>query len=122
MRGHPHIHMLVTGGCLSFDEKRWIAIGDNYLFDVRKISEEFKRRFTREIKMGVSEFTIPESSIQERNGVLFTLSDEEEIEQPEEERCIHSCPECAAAAMEIVDTLLPHGPPPIIFRNEASRG
>jgi hypothetical protein len=227
---HPHVHMLVTGGCLSFDEKRWINIGNNYLFDVRKLSAEFKRRFAKEIKKRVPDFQVPDT-VYEKEWVVFTkkpvagaevvvkylaryvnrsaiansrikafsngnvtfeyknhkktdadgkpavenmtlavdefirrflqhvppdncrrsrfygilagrrrkektrvakelalsanfaLSGDDAIEQPEDEPSTHSCPECAAAAaMEIVETLLPHGPPHITFRNEVNRG
>jgi len=229
MSVHPHVHMLVTGGCLSFDEKEWISIGNNYLFDVEKLSAEFKKRFLREIKKRIPDLNIPErvndkewvvfckkpfagaevvvkylgryvnrsaiansriKDVSDGNvtfeyknykktdedgkpavenmtleidefirrflqhippdncrrtrfyGILagrrrkektkvakelalsanFALSGDEKIEAPEEEARIHSCPECGDGAMEVVETLLAHGPPHIIFRNEVNRG
>jgi len=67
---HPHIHMLVTGGCLSPDRKKWIRIGNNYLFDVEKLSAEFKRRFLKEIKKRIPELHIPDS-INDQEWVVF---------------------------------------------------
>lgn len=59
---HPHVHILATGGCLSFDRKNWIKIGNNYLFNVKKLSAEFKKRFIKEIEKHIPEFEIPEES------------------------------------------------------------
>lgn len=46
---HPHIHFLVSGGCLSFDKKRWIASRKDFLFDVKDLSNVFKELFLAEI-------------------------------------------------------------------------
>jgi len=67
---HPHVHMLVTGGCLSFDRSEWIRTGNNYLFNVEKLSAEFKKRFLREIEKRIPELVIPES-IKEKEWVVF---------------------------------------------------
>ena len=45
MSRHPHVHFLVTGGCLSFDRRRWIPTNSEYFFDVRELSKEFQKRF-----------------------------------------------------------------------------
>ena len=42
---HPHVHCIVTGGGLSFDRQRWVSTGAKFLFDVRELSAEFRRRF-----------------------------------------------------------------------------
>ena len=67
---HPHVHMLVTGGCLSFDKKEWIRIGNNYLFDVEKLSKEFKKRFLKEINKRIPGLVIPDN-INEKEWVVF---------------------------------------------------
>ena len=226
---HPHVHMLVTGGCLSFNKKEWIRIGNNYLFDVEKLSAEFKKRFLKEIKKRIPQLVIPES-IKEKEWVVFCkkpfagakvvvkylgryvnrsaiansrikdVSDEtvtfeyknyrkcdkndipatgtmpletddfirrfmqhippdnfrrvrfygitagkdckaklqaareltylEDFTLQEPETAIevvetlipHLCPQCEGCSMEIVETLMAHGPPYIIFRNERDRG
>lgn len=47
---HPHVHMLVTGGCLSASTEQWISTGSSFLFDVYRLSEEFRRRFLKGLK------------------------------------------------------------------------
>jgi hypothetical protein len=42
---HPHVHCIVTGGGLSFDRQRWVSTGSKFLFDVRELSAEFRKRF-----------------------------------------------------------------------------
>ena len=55
MSRHPHIHFLVTGGCLSFDRKRWIPTNSEYLFDVKELSKEFQKRFLKGLeKAGIN--------------------------------------------------------------------
>ena len=70
MTVHPHVHMLVTGGCLSPDRKQWFTIGSNYLFDVEKLSAEFKKRFLKDIKRRIPQLAIPES-VNEKEWVVF---------------------------------------------------
>lgn len=50
MSHHPHVHFLVTGGCLSFDRRRWIPTNSEYLFDVKELSSEFQKRFLKGLK------------------------------------------------------------------------
>ncbi len=47
---HPHVHFLVTGGGLSLDRQRWIFTSPDYLFDVKKLSREFRKRFLKELQ------------------------------------------------------------------------
>lgn len=47
---HPHVHMLVTGGCLSASTEKWISAGSSFLFDVHRLSEEFRNRFLKGLK------------------------------------------------------------------------
>jgi hypothetical protein len=43
MAHHPHVHMIVPGGGLSLDGKRWIACKPNFLMPVRVLSKLFRR-------------------------------------------------------------------------------
>jgi hypothetical protein len=42
---HPHVHCVVTGGGLSFDESRWIAGRDDYFLPVPILRCVFRGRF-----------------------------------------------------------------------------
>lgn len=42
LRGHYHLHCVVTGGGLSLDGKSWIPCRSNWLFPVRALSEVFR--------------------------------------------------------------------------------
>lgn len=43
MTHHPHVHMIVPGGGLSADGKRWIACRSKFLLPVRVLSRLFRR-------------------------------------------------------------------------------
>jgi len=43
MTHHPHMHMIVPGGGLSADGKRWIACRPRFLLPVRVLSRLFRR-------------------------------------------------------------------------------
>jgi hypothetical protein len=43
---HPHLHAIVTGGGLSSDASKWIAVpNDEFLFPVTAVSEVFRGKF-----------------------------------------------------------------------------
>ena len=42
---HPHVHMIVPGGGLSLDGKRWVACRPGFLLPVRVLSRLFRRLF-----------------------------------------------------------------------------
>jgi len=42
---HYHLHCVVTGGGLSVDGQRWVALGDRWLFPVRALSVVFRAKF-----------------------------------------------------------------------------
>lgn len=42
---HPHLHCVVTGGGLSFDQQRWTPSATGYLFPVASISKLFRGKF-----------------------------------------------------------------------------
>jgi hypothetical protein len=45
MTHHPHLHMIVPGGGLSLDGKRWISSRAGFLLPVRVLSRLFRRLF-----------------------------------------------------------------------------
>lgn len=45
MGRHVHLHCIVTGGALSHDHSKWNASHEEYLFDVREMSEEFRKLY-----------------------------------------------------------------------------
>lgn len=47
---HFHLHCLVAGGALSFDDGHFIHARDNYLFPVRALSKVFRGRFIDSLK------------------------------------------------------------------------
>jgi len=42
---HFHLHCLIAGGAVSFDEKRWINTARNFLFPVKALSKVFRGKF-----------------------------------------------------------------------------
>ena len=42
---HIHLHCLVAGGALSFDQKRWIGTHPEFLFPIVELSADFRDRF-----------------------------------------------------------------------------
>ncbi|MBP2449839.1 hypothetical protein JOH51_007412 [Rhizobium leguminosarum] len=47
---HPHIHCIVPGGGLSFDQSRWVACRQSFFLPVRVLSRLFRRLFLDELK------------------------------------------------------------------------
>ncbi|MGO8396636.1 transposase, partial [Rhizobium ruizarguesonis] len=47
---HPHIHCIVPGGGLSFDQSRWVACRPSFFLPVRLLSRLFRRLFPNEPK------------------------------------------------------------------------
>ena len=45
MTHHPHVHMIVPGGGISLDGRRWVASRKKFLLPVRVLSRLFRRRF-----------------------------------------------------------------------------
>jgi rubrerythrin len=50
MDRHVHLHCIVTGGALSEDGQQFRRSGADYLFDVVKLSAEYRDRFCRKLK------------------------------------------------------------------------
>jgi len=49
---HPHIHMIVTGGGLSLDGKKWINSSKKFFLPVKVISRVFRGKFLAFLKEG----------------------------------------------------------------------
>ena len=45
LRDHFHLHCLIPGGALSFDQSRWIPARDHFLFPVKALSQVFRGKF-----------------------------------------------------------------------------
>jgi len=50
LKDHFHLHCIVPSGVLSFDKKKWIPARENYLFDVKSLAKEFKKRYLRKLE------------------------------------------------------------------------
>jgi predicted Zn-ribbon and HTH transcriptional regulator len=49
MTHHPHVHMIVPGGGISLDGKRWVACRKNFFLPVRVLSRLFRRLFLEKL-------------------------------------------------------------------------
>ncbi|WP_412050560.1 IS91 family transposase [Hoeflea sp. Naph1] len=52
---HPHLHCIVPGGGLSFDQSRWVACRKSFFLPVRVLSQLFRRLFLEELKQAYDE-------------------------------------------------------------------
>jgi hypothetical protein len=59
---HFHIHCLVPAGVLSMDGKRWIASKDTFLFHVKSLAKEFKKRYLTMVEERLATLILPENS------------------------------------------------------------
>jgi hypothetical protein len=64
---HPHIHCIIPGGGLSFDESSWVSCKKNYLFSVDILSTLMKAKFLDYL-----------SKYYKRN--LFTMGEQTQVE------------------------------------------
>ena len=48
---HPHVHMIVPGGGISLDGRRWIACRPTFFLPVRVLSRLFRRLFLKMVTM-----------------------------------------------------------------------
>ncbi len=46
---HPHVHMIVPGGGISLDGRRWISCRPNFFLSVRVLSRLFRRLFLEKL-------------------------------------------------------------------------
>ena len=50
MTHHPHIHMIVPGGGISFAGERWVSSRAKFLLPVRVLAKLFRRRFLEQLQ------------------------------------------------------------------------
>ena len=46
---HPHVHMIVPGGGISLDGRRWVSCRPGFFLPVRVLSRLFRRRFLQKL-------------------------------------------------------------------------
>jgi predicted Zn-ribbon and HTH transcriptional regulator len=49
MTHHPHVHMIVPGGGISLDDKRWVSCRPGFFLSVRVLSRLFRRLFLEKL-------------------------------------------------------------------------
>jgi len=47
---HFHLHCLIAAGALSFDKKRWIPARESFLFKVKSLAKEFRKRYLKKLE------------------------------------------------------------------------
>jgi predicted Zn-ribbon and HTH transcriptional regulator len=45
LKDHFHLHCIIPAGALSFNKQKWIATREKYLFGVKPLAKEFKKRY-----------------------------------------------------------------------------
>jgi hypothetical protein len=50
LKDHFHLHCIIPAGALSFNKEKWIAANDKYLFGVKPLAKEFKKRYLRKLE------------------------------------------------------------------------
>ncbi|NVM26817.1 MAG: IS91 family transposase [Desulfobacterales bacterium] len=47
---HFHLHCLIPAGALSFDKNRWIPARESFLFKVKSLAKEFRKRYLQKLE------------------------------------------------------------------------
>lgn len=47
---HFHLHCLIPAGALSFTKKRWIPARESFLFKVKSLAKEFRKRYLQKLE------------------------------------------------------------------------
>lgn len=47
---HFHLHCIIPAGALSFDKTKWIPAREKYLFNVKSLAKEFKKRYLSKLE------------------------------------------------------------------------
>jgi hypothetical protein len=55
---HFHLHCLIPAGALSFAKDRWIPAKDSFLFRVKSLAKEFKKRYLKKLKTAYQNETL----------------------------------------------------------------
>ncbi len=78
MTHHPHIHMIVPGGGISLDGKRWVSSRAGFLLPVRVLAKLFRRLFLAKLQLlhaaGRLQFFGDHAGLSERRAFLRHLA------------------------------------------------
>lgn len=76
---HPHLHCIVPGGGISFDQFRWIPCRSNFFLPVRTLSRCFRDIFLRQLERafetGALRFPASIAELATRNAFITRLAD-----------------------------------------------
>ncbi|MBI4768913.1 MAG: transposase, partial [Chloroflexi bacterium] len=70
---HVHVHMVVTGGGLSFDGRRWVRCAPGYLFDIVAVSAAFRDAFCEGLVRLAEEGKLVGVELAEREAVATSV-------------------------------------------------
>lgn len=100
---HIHLHCLVTGGALSFDETRWFPSYDKYLFNVHELSALFRDLFCKKMRKAFKkgEFTFKHKSAILADPVCF----EAFIKEQEQKDWVIYCKKPFAGSAKVMEYL-----------------
>jgi len=100
---HIHVHCLVTGGSLSFDEKQWFPSYDKYLFDVHEQSALLRKLFCKKMRKAFKkgEFTFKHKSASLADPVCF----EAFIKGQEQKDWVVYCKKPFAGSAKVIEYL-----------------
>lgn len=71
LKFHPHVHMIVSGGGLSSDNKSQIKLKNNYLTRQRFLADQFRRGFIKRLLIHVDKGEVELPKKYESNQSLF---------------------------------------------------
>lgn len=72
---HFHLHCLIPGGALSFTKDKWIPANESFLFRIKSLAKEFKKRYLSLLKTAYSknELIFPGNTAQYESQESFDL-------------------------------------------------
>ncbi len=72
---HPHVHCLVTGGALSFDQSQWQSAPQGYLFPVKALAQVFRGKYLAGLEKARQQLILPQDSLIKAKGFSCWLRD-----------------------------------------------
>jgi predicted Zn-ribbon and HTH transcriptional regulator len=72
---HFHLHCLIPGGALSFTKDKWIPANESFLFRIKSLAKEFKKRYLSLLKKSYAknELIFPGNTAQYESPETFDL-------------------------------------------------
>jgi hypothetical protein len=71
---HFHIHCLIPAGVLSFNGRRWVKSSDKFLFHVKPLAKEMKKRYLTLVESNTDNLNLPEDSATGLSGVRVKIN------------------------------------------------